>query len=218
MPHMQNTVHRASTSCCPAPDRVRARAAAVGAFPARTRRRSASRSAGRTSSRAVGDQLRDRAGGDSAARRCACRLRGARRRRSPSKAKRARNVLYRVEESRGYECARRLWSPGYFRVRPRRRDASARWSRRPRLGDDRRAARRDAGARGRARAAPPAARAGRPAARGRHRRRAGARGRSVHHHAGRPHARTRRAPAPPATRCARSSPATTGSPTGAATR
>ena len=86
------------------------------------------------------------------------------------------------------------------------------------VGDDRRA--RSAGAAER-RAAAGATRliatAQTGAADG-HGRGTGARRRSVHHHAGRAASRTRRAPARPATRSARSSPAITGSPTGAATR
>ena len=42
-------------------------------------------------------------------------LHGDRRRLHPRRP-RTPNVVYRLEADRGYECERRLWSPGYFRV------------------------------------------------------------------------------------------------------
>ena len=111
-----------------------------------------------------------------------------------------------------------LWSPGYFRARARARPRRHAHRLDRSLGNDRRASipptrvatERD-GARRLVAAAHPAARIGLG-------RRAGARRRPVHHHARRRAPTTRRARAPAATRRARSSPAITGSPTGAATR
>ena len=85
------------------------------------------------------------------------KLCGAPTRRSRSKGKRIDNVLYPVEESRGYQARGDLWSPGYFRLTLTRGDAARRWWRPPNARDDERA-RADAGARRRAR--PPAAAAG----------------------------------------------------------
>ena len=120
--------------------------------------------------------------------------------------------------SRGYESAGDWWSPGLLPRVARAATPTARSSPPPSRG------RRS----GRSRPTPrwlreqraprAAARLAPAAARERHAGRARAGGRPVHHHAGRPRSRTPPARAPPATRCARSSPATTGSPTGAATR
>ena len=137
--------------------------------------------------------------------------------RSPSRRAPIPEVAYRVEEDRGYDARGELWSPGYFGVDldarpdgdagrvhralgddagPPARGGARRWSS---SGGARLIAVRGPGRRGRA--SPPSwcwpptsSSSPRPAA-----------------------SRTPPAPAPRATRCARSSPATTGSRTGAAT-
>ena len=103
------------------------------------------------------------------------------------KSERIDNVLYPVEESRGYQARGDLWSPGYLPPDAARRSAARRFVAstepietmsvmQPRDALD--------AERGRRRRLLALAGAGR--ARGR-RRRAGARRRSVHHRAGRPH-------------------------------
>ena len=196
---------------------VRLEAAAVGPLPRARRAGQTSRRSGPTRFARDREPLR----AVRRTRRCPLlrmRLSAAATRRSRSTRKRVADVLYRVEESRGYESRATLWSPGYFRVdlAARRRVHAGRLDRV--VGDDRRP---DAG-RGDARPSTTGAagcsRSPRLPRDDGVRRRAGAGGRSVHHHAGRPRRgrrprqrRRRRGRAP-------SSPATTGSPTGAATR
>ena len=114
-------------------------------------------------------------------------LHGARRGVHARRARRLDDVLYRVEESRGYEARGDLWSPGYFRVDAARRASASRWSPRPRPWEtidaltpdealDAERERRRAAARA---CADPRRATGIG-------RRAGARRRPVHHHAGRP--------------------------------
>ena len=126
------------------------------------------------------------------------------------------DVLYRIEENRGYEGVGVLWSPGVFRVdlHPSREVTLERVDREmgtihSPLGGEY--------ARGGSRSPTEADCGGGPYRAGRFWGRAGPGRRPVHHHCRPAASTTRPAPTPPATKRARSSPAITGSPTGAAT-
>ena len=129
---------------------------------------------------------------------------------------RSRTSSTTSEQSRGYESTGDLWSPGYFRVDARAGRRGARSSPRPSRG-------RPSTRSTRTRRSGPSASAASGSWRRRTRGPAPARRRSwcwrpTSSSSRRPAASTTpRAPTPPATRSARSSPATTGSPTGAAT-
>ena len=125
-------------------------------------------------------------------------------------------ILYRTEASRGYESTGELWSPGHFRIDLEQGRAGHARRVHGAVGDDRGA---QPGRRlpGRVAALAAAHRGGAAGGRG-----PGWRGKwcwpPISSSSRRPAASRRRpAPARPATRCAASSPATTGSPTGAAT-
>ena len=77
-------------------------------------------------------------------------LAGGERRLHPRRGARSPSVFYRVEDSRGYESAGDLWSPGYFRRRPRPRATRRRWSPRPSPGRRSQALRPGEALRGRA--------------------------------------------------------------------
>ena len=80
--------------------------------------------------RAVERPLRDLPARAARCRRCACSC-AATDATFTLKSKRIDNVLYPVEESRGYQARGDLWSPGYFTSDAARRAAARRWSRRP---------------------------------------------------------------------------------------
>ena len=153
-------------------------------------------------------------------RRCGCALDGGERPRSPSTGKQiARRALPRRGEPRLRVAGRAVESPGYFRADLGRRRGGHARSPRPSRGS----ASSAAAARARRSAAELRAPASGCSTAGRPRRPRRARRPSwcwpPTSSSSRPPAasRTPPAPAPPATRSARSSPATTGSPTGAAT-
>ena len=154
----QNTVH----VTLPAARRRRAgaaRAAAARCTSARTKRRSASRSAAPYAFTRVGDRY-EIVAGEPSCRRCACCC-TATTRRSPLDGRAARATsLYRSKQSRGYECARRAVEPGLLPARRCAPDAAVTlvasteaWETIGALDAGRRARRR-------ARAPPPADRAG----------------------------------------------------------
>ena len=132
LPHMQNTVHVMYELLSRRRPRG-AGAAPVGALP---RAGSAGQRAARLAVRVPRGRraVRDLRCTDSPL--PPLRLQAVRRatRRSRSKGKRIDNVLYPVEESRGYQARGELWSPGYFRFDAARRAARRRWSRRPSRG------------------------------------------------------------------------------------